>query len=810
LFYLNSLANFLGSGTLNQQASDQATYATSSLQLTGDTHNILAVYQGDVSFVTSQGSTAQTVQRATTTTGSVTTDNPGAVYGQSVTLSANVSSGAGLGTPTGLVNFYDGPVNSTDLIASGTVSSSGIASLTLPGSSPALAALTVRSHTITAVYQGDVNFSGSTSPNPQLVQSVSKASTSTTVASNTLPSAVYGQETITATVADTSLGSTGTPTGNVLFSISAGSTALASQTVALVNGVAILTSPSLPSTVLTELTAGGASGTTYTISAAYQGDSNFTTSTSASSVTQTVTQASSNTALTANPSNNQSVAGQQVTFTAVVTPASPGAGFPTSTVTFFNGSTQIGTTQTLSLVGGKETASVSISSLAVSPTPYSISAVYAGDGNFITSTSNTVAFTVGQASTTTTVASSAPTSTYGSAVTFTATVAATSPGNGTPTGIVSFYDGMVDNAHLLGTGALNQNTTTDQATYTTTTTQLTGGNHTIIAAYSGDVSFSTSQSSSASTNQVVQTLATTTALSSPTSTPRIGKQITITATVTPAASGLPITGGTVSFTVDGQAPPTMVAVNAAGQATFNVTFSTAGNHTINATYSGDTNFGGSVATTLTENALTQVGGFVAQVYRDLLHREVDPGGLTFWTNSLNQGLLNRTQFVSVLESSTEYRSDVVQGLFLHYLHRQVDAGSVSFFVGLMAQGTTDEQIAAILAGSPEYFHNRGGSTVNGFLDALYSDALNRAVDPGGRQAFTQALGFNVSRQQVAAIVLGSYEYKADLVNGYYSQFLRRGPDGGGLNFFATKMTQGLTDETVIALLVGSDEYFNNV
>lgn len=71
--------------------------------------------------------------------------------------------------------------------------------------------------------------------------------------------------------------------------------------------------------------------------------------------------------------------GQSVTFTAAVTAA--GSVQPTGTVIFYDGSTQLGTAQTL--VAGA--ASLTISTLAVGS--HSITAVYSGDNNFTTSTS---------------------------------------------------------------------------------------------------------------------------------------------------------------------------------------------------------------------------------------------------------------------------------------------------------------------------------------------------------------------------------------------------------------------------------------
>lgn len=99
--------------------------------------------------------------------------------------------------------------------------------------------------------------------------------------------------------------------------------------------------------------------------------------------------------------------------------------------------------------------------------------------------SNCVAVTVqtnGLATTTTLGASPSP-SAQNQPVTFTATVAAVMPGNGTPTGQVTFLDGST----TLGQATLDGN---GVATYTTAA--LGVGSHAITASYGGDATFAAS------------------------------------------------------------------------------------------------------------------------------------------------------------------------------------------------------------------------------------------------------------------------------------------------------------------------------
>ncbi len=199
-------------------------------------------------------------------------------------------------------------------------------------------------------------------------------------------------------------------------------------------------------------------------------------------------------------------------------------------------------------------------------------------------------------------------------------------------------------------------------------------------------------------------------------------------------------------------------------------------------------------------------GFVAKVYNDLLHRPADSAGLAFWTGLLNHGT-TRLQVVSAIEASAEHRAVQVRDLYTQLLHRAVDPAGMTFFTGVLAGGATVEQAAAMIAGSQEYFQARGGSTANGFLTALYQDALGRGVDPAGRAVFTGAMQAGATPGQVAAVIFASAEFAGDSVRTDYQNFLHRNADNAGLAFFTQAVQQGARDEQVIALILASDEYF---
>jgi hypothetical protein len=428
-----------------------ATFITSALPV--GSHTITTTYAGDANFNGSSGSLTgnpQVVNKANTTTPTVTSSVNPSVFGQFVTFTATITASApGAGTPSGIVLFKDG----VSTIGSGPLSG-GVATFST-------STLSVGNHTITTVYNGDFNFNGSTgslNSNPQVVN---QASTIAVLSSNNNPS-IFGQSvTFTATVAVVSPGS-GTATGTVTFKD--GVTTLG--TGALSGGVATFTT--------TALAAGN-----HTITGVYGGDANFTGTTgSLNSNPQVVNKADTNTT-TVTSSLNPSIFGQSVTFTATVAAVPPGAGTPTGMVTFLDGGGSIGSG---TLSGGVATFTTS----ALAAGSHTITTSYGGDANFNVSTQSLTGNpqVVNQSSTTAVVVSNNNPSNFGQSVTFTATLSAVPPGAGTPTGNVTFKDGNT----TLGSGALSGGV----ATFATTT--LTAGSHSITAVYGGDANFSGSTS----------------------------------------------------------------------------------------------------------------------------------------------------------------------------------------------------------------------------------------------------------------------------------------------------------------------------
>ncbi len=160
----------------------------------------------------------------------------------------------------------------------------------------------------------------------------------------------------------------GTPTGSIIF-FDGGT---------LLGDVAL--DPNGQARLLVELAPGA-----HSLRASFAGIAPFTDSTSAA-LSETVNKDATTTTLAVD-TNAFGVSGL-VFLTATVVPVAPGSGVPTGTVTFFDGTTVLGTVQ---LSGGQ--ASLYLGR-RLAPGKHTLTVSYSGDADFLASISIPVTFTI--------------------------------------------------------------------------------------------------------------------------------------------------------------------------------------------------------------------------------------------------------------------------------------------------------------------------------------------------------------------------------------------------------------------------------
>jgi len=589
-------ATFLGSVSV---ANNSAVFSIATLVL--GPHTISAQYSGDNNYLNSSGTISVSVTKSATTT-TVSSSLATSTYGQNVTFSATAIPAFG-SLPGGQISFFDG----TNLL--GTVNAtSGAAQITVPS-------LTSGTHSITAQWLQTYNYASSTSNT--ITQTVTPAATTTSVSTVVNPSS-YGQQISANVTIDSTYHYSSNGAAVTLFD----------------NGTSLgfeYIQGSTASFVVSTLSAG-----VHSLTANYAGDSNLTGSTSAA-YTQNVNQATTTTSVFL--TSYSSLFGQSVTMTASV--QSPSTLPETGTVSFFDGTTLLGTAPVI-------TARAQFTTSTLSPGTHPISAQYSGDSNFVGSTSSpNQTLTVSKDPTATSLSVDINASTYGQTVTLSAVVQLEF-GSGA-TGSVTFLDGTA----TLGTAPfVNGGARLALAT-------LGAGSHSITAQYSGDASFASS--TSAAITETVSQAATSATVATGTNPATFGQAITLTATVQPPAGTIAI--GSVTFVDGPYGIGSVPLTNNSAQLT--VSTLTAGSHSIAVSYGGNANLVGTTSPTITEtiNQATTTTTFTSNLNPAPFGQcvqftgAVQPGSggpatgtITFFDGTTSLGTANITNNIATLSS----------------------------------------------------------------------------------------------------------------------------------------------------------------
>jgi hypothetical protein len=526
----------LGTATLTAAGT-----ATINPVLAPGNYTIVATYAGDADDAGSQSApVALTVENSSTTT--VTSTPDPSLFGQAVTFTIQVTSGAGGTIPSGTVTIFDTFGGVKNMLATGLVlNATGAATFTT-------ATLAVGAHSISVTYGGDGSHAASTStdngalPLSQIVEE----QTAVALTSSVNPSLVGQSVTFTATV--TALNGGGIlPDGTVTF----------------MDGATTLFTGPITGGVSTYTTATLANGL-HPITAVYSGDATKEILGETSAVLNQIVQAPATMVVTT--SGSPSYFGTPVTFTATIASSAtiPAGGV----VNFFDAGAKIGT-GTLSGVA-PDIAQFTTSALTVGT--HSITATYAGDNSNTAAASAAISQVVTQTQTATTVTALPSPGIAGLAETITATVTITH-GTGTPTGLVTFTSGTA----VLGTANLSA------AGMATINPVLAPGAYSIVATYAGDTNDGGSVSAPLALTVAQATTATAlTVVPNPSS---WLQSVAFTATVTGDGA---VPTGSVQFFAGGVLIGAGT-LNLNGVVTLNYASLAIGTYAITATYQGDVN-----------------------------------------------------------------------------------------------------------------------------------------------------------------------------------------------------------------------------
>ena len=373
-------------GVVGLNASGSATCTVSYPNTTASPHAITASYSGDDVYNSVAGSadTVSVSEVVSALPASVAVINNTVSSGGTLIFTATVSGSDG--TPTGSVTWLlSGPGSPT---CSNSMLSGGVTACSITNAQAG-------AYTAAASYGGNSVYSGSSGSDT--TATVTMAATTTTVSFSGSAS-VGSSETVTATVAPTDNG------GTVNFTATLGTSPVSLP--------AACTGADLSSGKATCIFTPASPGS-YSFTAGYSGDSNYTTSSGTGPLSVAASGVLTTTTLSISRSPVTYGNEAKATFTATVTGTS--GSLPTGTVSIKSGSTSLCSTTTLTeTTASSVTATCSLTNTEEPAGSYSVTAVYGGDTHNPGSSSSSQSLVVSQDLTATVVQELPTTIAYGS------------------------------------------------------------------------------------------------------------------------------------------------------------------------------------------------------------------------------------------------------------------------------------------------------------------------------------------------------------------------------------------------------------
>jgi hypothetical protein len=197
--------------------------------------------------------------------------------------------------------------------------------------------------------------------------------------------------------------------------------------------------------------------------------------------------------------------------------------------------------------------------------------------------------------------------------------------------------------------------------------------------------------------------------------------------------------------------------------------------------------------------------FVQGLYQDLLGRDGSTdAGVNGWVGMLNAGAA-RTDVVTDILNSAEYRGLQVDHFYQEFLGREADAAGRAGWIKYLQQGGTEEGLTVAILTSAEYQAKRPDN--GDFVRSLYDQLLFRGASDAEVASWVNDLNGGASRADVAREILHSQEATLRAVDTAYT-YLHRDADPAGEAAFASMLQRpdGKAMDAMVAVLA-SNEYW---
>ena len=205
--------------------------------------------------------------------------------------------------------------------------------------------------------------------------------------------------------------------------------------------------------------------------------------------------------------------------------------------------------------------------------------------------------------------------------------------------------------------------------------------------------------------------------------------------------------------------------------------------------------------------------YLMELYRDILFREGETGGLAYWQGRMDSGELSRPQVASLFLDSSEFQTGAggIARLYLGALGRLPDNAGMDSWMASFLAGNKLASLATGFLASTEFQSKYGSLDNAGFVSQLYQNVLGRTGASGEISGWVDNLAAGTSRVDVLLSFTESAEYRAMTdakvtVALDYVGLLGRTPEQGGFDYWVGQLANGVAEVAVIGNFMATQEY----
>lgn len=198
--------------------------------------------------------------------------------------------------------------------------------------------------------------------------------------------------------------------------------------------------------------------------------------------------------------------------------------------------------------------------------------------------------------------------------------------------------------------------------------------------------------------------------------------------------------------------------------------------------------------------------WLVDLYSKVFQRPADVGGLDHWLARIASGGASaRASVARSFLNSTEGAQNEANVAYNELLGRGPDPEGLEFWTDFLRTGSVNTLRFQHLA-SDEYYEN-SGATNTSYVDQLYLDLLDRAIDPEGLEFYVDLLDTGTPRWWVSRSIYESPESLGNRITAYHQAILDRDPTEAEItNGVALILAED--ERAVQAELLASDEAFD--